>query len=157
MDALIKQLFTFLLVFVSFYSTAQKKIDYWKIRDDLRPPLCGFRDSLSTTEVYANLLALDTTTIKKHIGQYYRDLSEMEYLLCMYRHDTTMMRNSALNSVKAIYHESKSQTALWSAAFCFGHLGECEKMRYYLNLYRERIPKKYHSQEQIALLEQECD
>lgn len=152
-----KKLLTLAFTSALLSAAGQKKIDYMKIRDDIRPPLCGPRDSLSTTEVYARLLALDTNTIGKNLYQYYDDRQEMEYLLCAHQHDTAMMRKSAESAEKGLYHMPSSASCLWSAAFAYGWLGECEKMEHHLGLYVERVKKRYRTSDvQVERLRAHC-
>jgi hypothetical protein len=145
------------LITIILSVSGQNKIDYMTIRDSIRPPLCGPRDSLGTTEVYERLLTLDTNTIGKNLYQYYDDRQEMEYLLCAHWHDTTMMRKSAESAEKGLYHHPSSASCLWSAAFAYGWLGECEKMEYYLGLYVERVKKRYRTSDvQVERLRAHC-
>jgi hypothetical protein len=138
---------------------AQKKIDYLKIREDVRAPLCGIRDSVSTRETYANLLAVDSSSLKKNKDMYYGDLAEMERLLYMYHGNVGMLRSEIDHSMAEISYNPKAYDAMWGLAFAFHLFGECARMEDYLKMYDAAVPKKSrHSNEaeRIALLRERC-
>jgi len=155
-----KTLFTFAFLFLGLYSTAQK-LDYRKMRDTICPPICGWRDSLSLTEIIPNMLAVDTNLLtRKSISRFYEDFASVEYQLFAYTLDSACMENSAKYSAMAAYHDPKNYSANWNAAYSYGVIHDCEKMRLYLDRYLEGIPKKYHnegSKEQVGFLRARCE
>jgi len=140
---------------VSLLSVAQNRRNYSKFRDEVYHPVCGWRDSLTAAEVTAEMRAVDTTRIKKHIARYYSDLAMVESQWFAYCGDTNVLRSSIRNSLRSIHHGD--DTELWSAAFNYARFHECEKTDEYLDLYLERVPEKYRtSKDQVDLVRKNC-
>ena len=154
-----KTLFTGVFIFLGLYGNSQK-LDYRKMRDTICPPICGWRDSLSLTEIKPNMLAVDTNMLtRKSISRYYEDFASVEFQLFAYTLDSTCMENSAKYSALAAYHNPKNYHAYWNAAYSYGVIHDCEKMKHYLALYLEGIPKKYYnedSKKKVGLLIARC-
>jgi hypothetical protein len=138
--------------------TAQGQLDYMKIRDTVCPQICGFRDSIDLEKIYPKMLLLRPNQINKDLQEFYHDLAVIEYELYIVKGDTNYLRLAANSNVKAFEYDPEHKIGLWNAAFAFGHLGDCEKMWYYLNLYQETISKrKWKTDEQIGYLQSYCD
>jgi hypothetical protein len=150
-----------LFSFVIFVSTSfAQKLDYLKMKDTICPPICGWRDSLSLTEIRSGMLALDTNRLtNESLSYYFDDLAGIEYELFAYTLDSNLIENSAWHNVRATAYDPESYFVYWNAAFAYGMLRECEKMKYYLTLFKEKCPRKYMDKEQkkqIVYLEQKC-
>ena len=153
-----KTLFTGVFIFLGLYGNSQK-LDYRKMRDTICPPICGWRDSLSLSEIVPRMLALDTNMLTKDSrSEFFDDLAHQEFMLFAYTLDSNYLRSSANHSSKATYNDPKSYGNYWNTAFAYSMLNECEKMRYWLAQYKERTPRKYlrGQLEQIGYLEEKC-
>lgn len=145
----------FLLTGINTYS----QLDYSEARLSIDPSLltCGIKDTITLKALYAKLLDFDTTTISKNIAEYYEDLASVEYELFMWTQDTSYLRMSSVNDVKAASF-GPNNSAEWNAAFSFALTGDCPKMREYLFKYHKSGRKKdiRHNKDQIEYLLELC-
>ena len=141
-----KVIFYTLLLLTSSSITAQKKVDYLKVRDDLVVLSCGEKiDSADVIKSIQNLEAFDTTRIKKNIDQYYLDLGTYYWLVGGPNNKIYADKSiSALN--KVLYHQPNSRRAFWDLAFVYGFLYDCEKAKIYFAQYHQNTPSEYESE-----------
>ncbi|TSJ41298.1 hypothetical protein [Fluviicola chungangensis] len=147
------------ILFISLSKLSIAQLDYKAMKDTICPSVCGIRDSITLSEIYPKLLNLDTNQISEGLADYYIDLSNIQYELCLRNHsDTAMLRLSLISAEKALYHSPRNIEMLWNAGFFYRVLGDCEKALYYLKRYGEACPKKYwkDNKDQIALLLGHC-
>lgn len=154
-----KYLITVCFTIVTAASFSQK-LDYLKIKDTIYPASCGWRDSLSITEIRPKMLSLDTNELtQKSRYSYFVDLADIEYQLFAYTRDSSMIEQSAIHSAAAASCDPESYGMYWNTAFAYGLLGECDKMKYYLTLYKEKCPARHmkkNEKKQIYYLQQRC-
>lgn len=145
----------------------QKSTDYKDYRNDLSPAICGFRDSVTLNQTQYNLENFDTTLITTNKVIYYIDLARCYYEQTIHPIDSSGYHLSSMDSMyiwktivcynKALFHEPKNTQAIWNLLFSYSMMGECQKMLYYLNLYKAYQKKKYWNKEQIGYLMEICD
>ena|GEM_PF-1413805 len=136
-------------IFLLFFSYCVhgQKVDYLDIRDELIVLSCsGPIDSADVFNSIRNLETLDTTAIRKNIHVYYEDLG-VKYWLASLGQNRIFLEKSISANQSALYHKPKDAKALWSLAFAYGLLKDCEMARHYFKLYRDYLPHRLWGEE----------
>jgi hypothetical protein len=153
-----RSLFTSLFVTICFYGSSQQ-YDYLAIRDTIRPALCGWRDSLSLTEIVPKMLALDTNILTTETRyNFFSDLAMEEYMYYGYMLDTNLLNNSIRHNQMALYHRPEAFSCYWDIAICYSLLGDCDNKLYWLALYEQHLPRRFlkKRRDEIAFQRQKC-
>ncbi len=126
---------------------ASQKINYRDIRYTVYMLPCGAPDSASVWASIHNLEALDTTKITKHINEYYTDLGTCYWLVSGGKNGEKYRKLALKTDSGALYHNPKDTKALWNASVDYFSIGDCEKGKYYMTLYKKYTPKRFVDKE----------
>jgi hypothetical protein len=129
-----------LFVWTNIFS---QKINYRHIRYSVYLLPCGAPDSASVWASIHNLEALDTTKITKHINEYYTDLGICYWLVSGGKKGEKYRKLALKTDSGALYHNPKDTKALWNASIDYFSIGDCEKGKYYMTLYKKYTPKRF--------------
>lgn len=146
-----------LFILLSKITFAQ--LDYKNIKDTICPSACGIRDIETLEGIYSKLLSLDTNQISNGLADYYADLSQVQYEICLRnKSDKAMLRQSLASAEKSLHHNPKNHDLLWNVAFYYKTLGDCSNALIYLQKYSQICPKRYWKQnkDQIELFLDSC-
>ncbi len=152
---LLKQLYLG-LPFILCNQASSQKTDYANLRPTVLVQACGTQDSSVVNTSIRNLLALDTSGIKKNMHMYYEDLGQYYWKKSGGEDGQYYLQLSIEASSKALYHDPKSSKALWNLAFAHTMMSNCEKGRIYIQQYKLATKKKYWDEDQMRLLFEKC-
>lgn len=147
-------LFNTLLIWTVGLSAQQT--DYAKLRPTVMVMTCGALDSGIVNTSLRNLLALDTSGIKKNMYMYYEDLGQCYWLKSGGEEGSYYLKLSIATTRKALYHSPESSKALWNLAFAHTMNGDCDMGRSCIEQYKLATKKKYWDEDQIRLLFERC-
>lgn len=147
-------LFSTLLIWTVGLSAQQT--DYAKIRPTVLITACGANDSNMVNTSIHNLLALDTSGIKKNLHMYYEDLGQCYWKKSGGEDGQHYLQLSIEATSKALYHQPESSKALWNLALAHMINGNCDMAKNYIEQYMQATKKKYWQEDQIKLLFERC-
>ncbi len=130
--------------------------DYAKLRSTVLVTVCGPQDSSIVNRSIRNLLALDTSGIKKNMHMYYEDLGQCYWKKTGGEDGQHYLQMSIETTRKALFHDPQSSKALWNLAFAHTMNGDCDMGRSYIEKYKLATKKKYWEEDQIRLLFERC-
>ena len=132
--------------------------DYMKLRDKLVTFTCG--PAIDSSDVYSTirrLEALDTTSIKKNMHEYYEDLANAYWLAS--NGNTAFLQKAIRANHAALHHKENNTNSYWALGMAYYMAGDCSRMKHYLELYKKYLPKKFQSEEddrQVNALISDC-
>jgi len=124
-------------------------IDYRDIRYSVYLIPCGAPDSASVWMSIRNLESLDTSNINKHLNEYYTDLGNCYWLLSNGNKGVEYKKLALKADLGALYHKPKDTKALWNTSFIYFSMGNCDRGKYYMALYKKYTPKRFFNAESI--------
>lgn len=146
-------LFTLILIGTTAYS---QKCDYKVMRDSIPKLSCKPTDSLTVIQTNLELRNIDTNLIDKNLDLYYSDFGWSYYRLYLFTKDTTLVRKSIENYLKADYHRPNGSGTYWQLSFLYYLLRDCDKGKYYLEKFKSVTDKQYWREDQIKLMTKDC-
>ena len=127
---------------------------------NLRPSVmimtCGPQDTNLVNTSIRNLLALDTTLLRKNMSMYYEDLGICYWVKSAGKVENEFLQMSIVTTLKALHHNPSSTKAFWSLAFGYTFAGDCERGKYYMEKYKQFTKKRHWDPEQERQLFANC-
>lgn len=149
----ILSLLTLIVISTTGYS---QKCDYKIMRDSIPKLSCKPKDSLTVAETNLKLRNIDTNLIGNNLDLYYSDLGWSYYRLYLFNKDTTLIRKSLENYIKADYHKPNGSVTYWQLSFLYYLLGDCSKGKFYLEKFKSVTDKQFWREDQIKLITKDC-
>ena len=146
-----------LILFHSVYLLSHsQQADYMILRPSVMVMTCGPQDTNLVNTSIRNLLALDTTLLRKNMSMYYEDLGLCYWVKSGGNIESEFLQISIVTTRKALHHNPSSTKAFWSLAFGYTFAGDCERGKYYMEKYKQFTKKKYWDPEQERQLFANC-
>lgn len=126
------------------------------MRDSIPKLSCKPTDSLTVIRTNLELRNIDTNLIDKNLDLYYSDFGWSYYRLYLFTKDSTLVRKSIENYLKADYHRPNGSGTYWQLSFLYYLLRDCDKGKYYLEKFKSVTDKQYWREDQIKLMTKDC-
>jgi hypothetical protein len=148
--------FLFIILISSNKSGYSQKCDYKIMRDSITKLSCKPHDSLVVVHTNFILRNIDTNLIDTNLDLYYSDLAWSYYRLYLIQKDTSFIRRSIENYIKADQRKPNGSTTYWQLAFLYYLMDDCKQGKYYLEKFKSVTDKQYWREDQIKKITKDC-
>lgn len=148
--------FLFIALFICLSQAFAQGIDYKQLqKQDSSVFVCHVLDSSDFEALVHKLEAYKPDTFSRNRHLYHYDLGMAYYSLNSFKKDSNYMRKAAQQMQYSLAVDPYYTPSLWNAALMHFFLNECERSKYYLDIYC-KLEKKPVDKGSVKAMRDRC-